>query len=179
MSFEKRRLSRTTLGRFLKQLLWWCLLVLVLASTLLIWVDAGSAFFGYSTGVGYGTSMEPALHDGDALWVKYLNPTEVKVGDIVTLQLPNKEPITHRVVRIYRTSNGSYSLETRGDANQFSERWEIAAEEKVAVVLIRVCFIGYVLDFLSDIVVRVLLIGAIATLAVIWVRRQRTAHRDE
>jgi len=123
--------------------------------------------------------MEPTLCDGDQLWVKYLGPAEVKVGDIVTLQLPSKEPVTHRVLRIHRLSNGSYFLETKGDANQFSEKWEIAADEKIAVTFIRVHFTGYVSDFLSNIIVRVLFIGAIATLAVIWVRRRRTAHRDK
>ena len=103
----------------------------------------------------------------------------MKVGDIVTLQLPGKEPMTHRVLRIDRLSNGNYLLETRGDANQLSEKWEIASEERIAVTFIRVHFIGYVLQFLSNIIVRVLLIGAMATLAVIWVRRQRTAHRVE
>ncbi len=159
----------------LHQLLWWCLLGLVLVPILLICVDTGSALFGYSTVVGYGTSMEPALSNGDALWAKYLNPTEVKVGDIVTLQLPSKEPVTHRVLRIHRLSNGSYLLETKGDANQFSEKWEIAAGEKIAVASIRVHFVGYVLQFLSNIAVRVILIGAMALLTVIWVRRQRTS----
>jgi len=153
--------------------------VLVPVPILLICVDAGSTLFGYSTVVGYGTSMEPTLRNGDALWAKHLDPAEVKVGDIVTLQLPGKEPITHRVLRIDRLSNGNYLLETRGDANQFSEKWEITAEEKVTVVVIRLHFIGYVLQFLSNIIVRALLIGAMATLAVIWVRRQRTAHRDK
>ncbi len=173
MNFKRPRLSRIILGWPLHQLLWWCLLVLVLAPILLICVDAGSALFGYSTVVGYGTSMEPVLRSGDALWAKYLDPAEVKVGDIVTLQFPSKEPVTHRVVNIHRLSNGSYLLETKGDANQFSERWEVAIEEKIAVASIRVHFVGYVLDFLANIVVRVLLIGAMATLAVIWVRRRR------
>ncbi len=150
----------------------------MLVPILLICVDSGSVLFGYSTVVGYGTSMEPTLRSGEALWTKYLNPAEVKVGDIVTLRLPGKEPVTHRVIKVQSLSNGSYFLETKGDANQLSERWEIDTEEKIAVALIRVPFIGYLLDFLSNIIVRVLLIGATATLAVIWVRRQ-TAHRDK
>ena len=83
--------------------------------------------YGYSAVVGHGISMELALRNGDALWVKYLDP----------------------------------------------------AEEKVAVAFIRVHFAGYVLDFLANIIVRALLIGAMVTLAIIWVRRRRTAHSDE
>lgn len=43
----------------------------------------GSLFFGYRPVSIQGTSMKPALLDGDQLWVKYLEPAEVKVGDIV------------------------------------------------------------------------------------------------
>lgn len=166
-------LSKITLSRPLHRFLWWCLLVLVLVPILLICVDSGSALFGYSTVVGYGRSMEPALSSGDAIWAKYMNPTEVKVGDIVTLQRPGKEPVTHRVIKVQSLSNGDYLLETKGDANQLSEKWEIDAGEKVAVAVIRVPFIGYVLDFLSNIIVRVILIGVIAILAFLWIYRRR------
>jgi len=169
------QLSKITLSRPLRRLLWWCLLVLVLVPILLICIDTGSSLFGYSTVVGYGKSMEPVLSSGDAIWVKYMDPTEVKVGDIVTLQLPGKDPVTHRVIKVQSLSNGSYLLETKGDANQLSERWEIEDGEKVAVAAIRAPFIGYLLDFLSNIVIRVILIGAVAVLAILWIRRQRTS----
>lgn len=56
---------------------------------------------------------------------------------------------------------------TKGDANEFSEWWEVAAEEKIMVGFIRVRFAGYVLDFCASIKGRALLIGVVATMAVI------------
>jgi len=72
------------------------LLGLVLAPAILIWFAVGSPFFGYRPIGIEGTSMESALHDGDALWIKYLEPAEAKVGDIVALQDPSLGRIAHR-----------------------------------------------------------------------------------
>ena len=56
------------------QLLRCSLLGLVLAPTILIWSAVGSLFFGYRPVGIQGTSMEPALLDGDELWVKHVKP---------------------------------------------------------------------------------------------------------
>ena len=61
------------------------LVVLVVVPTLFIIVAAGSVCFSYRPTSVEGTSMEPALHDGDALWIKYVDPVEVNAGDIVAL----------------------------------------------------------------------------------------------
>lgn len=70
----------------------------------------GSTFFGYRSVSIHGTSMEPALRDGDALWVKYLDPAEVKVEDIVVLQDAVSGPISHRVVNVEEYTGLRHSL---------------------------------------------------------------------
>lgn len=179
MSIVSQRLNKSALGRsLLRQSLRGLLLGLVLVPTLIVWVGVSSALFSYQAIGGHGTSMEPAVRDGDALWVKHLDASEVKVGDIVTLQLAAEESITHRVVRIEPLSQGGFLFQTRGDANQWSEWWEVAAEEKIVVAFIRVPFAGYVLDFCASIIGRTLLIGVVATTAVIWVRRRQALRRN-
>ncbi len=178
MSIESRKLSTTTLCLSpLRQSVRGLLFGLVLVPTLLVWVGVCSAFFGYCAVGCHGISMEPNLHDGDALWVKYLDSSEVKVGNIVTLQFPSEESITHRIIRVDLLSQGGFLFQTRGDANQYSEWWEVAAEEKIAVAFIRVRFAGYVLDFCASIIGRTLFIGVVVTTAVIWVRRRQTLRR--
>jgi len=122
--------------------------------------------------------MEPALRDGDALLVKQLDIADVKVGDIVTLVPPGEESITHRVVKIEHLSNGSSLMATKGDANHFTEDWEISADWTVAVMVVRVPFGGYVLEFLASMSGRVLIASALVTLVAIWIRRRRTSHGD-
>ena len=86
--------------------------------------------------------MEPALIDGDQLWVKYLEPAGVKAGDIVALQDPVLGRIVHRLVGIESLPNGSYLLVTRGEANRYAEEWQVSPVGKVGVVFVRVRFAG-------------------------------------
>lgn len=155
------------------QLLKWSLAGFVLVPTFLVWLLIGSSLFGYRPVSINGISMEPALHHGDALWTKCLAPGEVKVGDIVCLEDPIYGLITHRLIKVQSLPKQRYLLETRGDANSYSETWEIGADETVRVSLMRVRFAGYVLEYLDSIFVRVLLglIGVI--LIAMWVRRKR------
>jgi len=160
--------SDTDVGR---QVLRGTLLGLVLVPTLLIWAAVGTGFFGYQAVNARGTSMEPNLRDGDALWVKQLDIADVKVGDIVTLGY-SEGSITHRVTNIEPISSDSYLVLTKGDANPFTEEWKISSDDTVAVMAARVPFGGYVLEFLASILGRALLIGAVATLLVVLLRRR-------
>jgi len=149
---------------------------LVLAPTILVWLVVGSSFFGYHLVVSQGSSMEPLLRNGDALWLKQVNPSQVKVGDIVTLQHPNEGWITHRLIKVQSLPQEGYLLVTKGDANWFTEEWEISADGTVEVLLARVHFAGYVLDFFDSILGIALLIGVVVTLLAIWVHRARMAR---
>ena len=121
--------------------------------------------------------MEPALLDGDELWVKYLEPAKAKAGDIVALQDPVLGQITHRLVSVESLPNGSYLLVTKGDANQYAEEWEISADETVGVMLVRVHFVGYIFEFLHGTFGTALLGGFVATVVTIWLLRVRMKRR--
>jgi len=150
------------------QLLKWSLVVF----TVLLWLVIGSSLFGYRSVSIQGTSMEPALHHGDALWTKRLAPAEVKIGDIVCLEDPIYVVITHRVINIQPSRNG-YLLETKGDANCCAERWEVSADETVRVSLLRIRYAGYVLEFLGSIGGIVLIIGVPFTVVAVLMYRKR------
>jgi len=159
-----------------RQVLRGALLGFVLAPTLLVWAAIGSSLFGYRVADAWGTSMEPTLHNRDALWVKQLDIDAVKVGNIIAVVPPVDESVTHRVVKIEPMSKGSYLVTTKGDANLFTEDWQISNDWTVAIVAARVPFGGYVLDFCASVIGRMLLAGLVAAMVVIWVRRRRMAH---
>jgi len=140
--------------------------------TVLLWLLIGSSLFGYRLVSLQGTSMEPALCHGDALWTKRVDPSEVKVGDIVNLQYPSLGSITHRVINVQPIPYEGYLLETKGDANCCPERWEIGNDETVRVSLVRVRYGGYVLEFLGSTGGIVLLIGLAGLVIAIYVRRE-------
>ena len=152
---------------------------MLLVPILFTMIVTGGALFGYHLVGAYGISMEPALHHGDALWVKYREPAHVKVGDIVTLQHISEEWITHRVVHIEPLPSDDYLVVTRGDANFASEEWQISAHQKVGVAVVSFRLLGAVLDALETTAVRVLLVGIMVGVIVAFIMRRRrsTGHQ--
>ena len=63
----------------------------------------------------FGNSMYPILQNGDVITIKKINPSKIKVNDIICFQRKNKL-ITHRV--IYKANE---KLITKGDSNPTSD----------------------------------------------------------
>ena len=155
------------------------LLGVVVASAILIWLAVIFTPFGYHLAVSYGNSMEPLLRNGDALWLKEVDVTSIKPGDIVTVLSPDEGLITHRLLDVQpRTCCDDYLLETKGDANLLSEQWIISSDTKVEILVARVRYVGYVLEFLRSPIGIALLITIISVLVAILLRRRRMAHTD-
>jgi signal peptidase I len=74
----------------------------------------GTRAVGYEAGKANGTSMEPALHHGDALVLGGVDAASVQVGDIVWA-LHEGWPIMHRVVYVYTDATGERIVVTKGD----------------------------------------------------------------
>jgi signal peptidase I len=87
------------------------LLSLLAAIAAQIW---GLSIILFSTG-----SMSPTIPAGSAALVQRIPASEVKVGDVVTVERRDALPVTHRVTSVAQ-ANGSataYVITMRGDAN--------------------------------------------------------------
>jgi signal peptidase I len=74
-----------------------------------------------------GSSMRPAIEDGDVITIEPLVDTSIKLGDIILYQSQYDTAVIHRVVRVDRSSDKL--VLTRGDA---------AAQNDVPVPLHRI-----------------------------------------
>ncbi|HEX3013560.1 MAG TPA: signal peptidase I [Methanobacterium sp.] len=75
-------------------------------------------------------SMEPVMYRGDIVVID--NPNSVQVGDIVVYRATwFPEPVIHRVKEIYRTSNGSTYLITKGDNNPTADPYPVQFPDQV------------------------------------------------
>ena len=101
----------------------------VLVSLLLAAVAlAGAAAVGVSPHVELSDSMAPALKAGDVLWLDRIVAADARVGDVVAFDDPERRAVVlHRVERVRPASGGRLVFRTRGDANNTSESWAIAA----------------------------------------------------
>jgi len=164
-----RRLASGSVGRVLQRLL----IVFVAVPSALIWFAAGAPLFGYGLVGVNGSSMEPALHDGDGLWLRSAYATDVRVGDILVLEDADGMSVVHRATRVERLSPELYLIQTKGDANQFAEWWELRADEEVKVSLTRLPLLGRAIQFLEGYWGRGALLGGTALLLLTVVVRRR------
>jgi signal peptidase len=90
-------------------------------------------------------SMRPTLEPGSVVVDEIIQPTEARVGDIVTFTDPaNPErQITHRL-RDARVEGNTAYMVTKGDANDTVEEWDIPVDGEIGRVVYNVPKLGYV-----------------------------------
>jgi signal peptidase len=111
---------RTLLSTSTRLVAWVVMLaaVLVLAATVVVPRLGGATPYTVLTG-----SMEPRYPAGTLVVVRPVHPDDVRVGDVVTIQLESGRAgyVTHRVVQVVHTLEGETHFRTQGDANQVAD----------------------------------------------------------
>ena len=108
----------------------------------------GSRLVGYQCYTVISGSMEPAYSVGDLLYVKKVNPNNIKVGDAITFIL-NEDLVvaTHRVVDIDAENKRFY---TKGDANEIVDSEPVHFNNVIGVPQFAIPKLGYVSDFVQN-----------------------------
>jgi signal peptidase I len=116
-------------------------------------------FFGIKSLTVLSGSMEPTIHVGDIVVVRQIAALDARVGDVVTFRDPSNPDklVTHRVREI-SIADGKVAFETKGDANTSTERWKIANDGTIGLVMYRVPKLGYVLFYVHGTLGRLLLV---------------------
>lgn len=130
---------------------------------------------GYQAEPVLSGSMEPTMKTGSVAFVKPVDASLVRKGDVVTFQNPDAKGmlITHRVVKVERTDEGTI-YRTKGDANSTEDPWRLKAAGTVGRLEFDVPYLGYAIVYLGvrDVRVAIFLILCAAfllmTLAAIW-----------
>lgn len=135
--------------RIIKNVLCWGVLA-VLVLTVIVFMSSkvngkAPSFFGYSVLRVSTGSMEPELMIGDVILGKSVdNPTDLKVGDVITYQGSGQTEgllVTHKIiVAPHKTEDGTYKLQTKGVANEVADP-EISTDD---VRYVMVCKIGFI-----------------------------------
>jgi len=76
--------------------------------------------FGYKPFIVLSGSMESKISVGDLVFVKKVNPNELKVGDIIAFRDSEDIVTTHRIVDI-ETKDNKLCFVTKGDANNAND----------------------------------------------------------
>ncbi len=135
-STSTRRERFLTVSRFMAMTATFTALWLMLFSLL-------PTLIGWDAMVVSSGSMGPVLSAGDVIHIDGDYPAEtLGSGSIVTFDGPRDMPITHRIVAVDRTADGSVAFQTKGDANLVADSAVVAAAEVNGVARLVVPFAG-------------------------------------
>jgi signal peptidase len=123
--------------------------VVLLGAIALVLVGVGPTFFGYETLTVLSVSMEPNIHVGSLAVVKGVPTDQLQPGDIITYRTPSQPNvvITHRLLKATKKDDGSYTFETKGDANNVADLVAVDPATVLGRVVYSVPYAGYVGDF--------------------------------
>lgn len=96
-------------------------------------------------------SMRPGVQPGDVVMDRPVKITDAHVGDVVTFSDPSRKGVlvTHRIRAISHVGDAT-EVETRGDANNTSERWTIKSKDSVGRVVYVLPKIGHVATIIRN-----------------------------
>lgn len=161
--------------------------VLLLASVVVV-VPAVSGSTPYTI---LTSSMEPGLPPGTLVIVKPIEPTDIRIGTVITYQLDSGEPevVTHRVVEIQSPNlpGGDPSFITKGDANSAPDAQPVMTVQLRGAVWYSVPLIGWVNNVVNG-DLRAIVIPLVAGLLFLYagwsivtsrIDKRRRQQRDE
>ena len=98
-------------------------------------------------------SMEPNIKVYDVIMSVDANPSDIKVGDVITFistwDINYGMTVTHRVVSVSKTNAGVYQFTTKGDNNQSPDGAVVTSENLVGKVVMRIPQLGKIQFFLA------------------------------
>ncbi|WP_297508600.1 signal peptidase I [Thermococcus sp.] len=142
-----------------------------LLSYLLLFLVAGVVVlhfvFGFQYVVILTDSMKPSINPGDLVITKPVDPSELRVGDVILYEVHiggNTYRITHRIVEIKTDPSGRYYLVTKGDNRKYADPWNVYPEQVLGKVVLVIHTVG-VLWYYTPMIVLALFLFVIASLA--------------
>jgi signal peptidase len=131
----------------------------------------GPHVFGYRTMTMLTASMAPEINPGDVTIVTPVAVSEVTEGMVITYHRPIEDHslVTHRVISVQRGTDGTVTVQTKGDANDAADPWTATLDGDTAYQVRAVIpDLGRVIEALrTPVVTQALLYGA-PTLLVGW-----------
>jgi signal peptidase len=128
----------------------------------------GPHVFGYRTMTMLTGSMAPEIDRGDVTVVTPLAVSEVTEGMVIAYHIPidDHRLVTHRVVSVEHGTDGSVTVQTKGDANEAVDPWLATLQGDTAYQVRAVIpEVGHLLQALrTPVVAQVLMYGAPALL---------------
>ena len=96
-------------------------------------------------------SMEPTYHTGALIYVKKVDPYNIKAGQPITFMLDENTIATHRVVGIVPDEEDPAVIRfrTKGDANEAEDGALVHYKNVIGTPVFSIPYLGYVADYIQ------------------------------
>ena len=148
----------------------WTLRALVAtAVAALLGLAIGPHVLDYRTMTMLTGSMAPGIEPGDVVVSTPIDVDDVEVGMVISYHIPidDRRVVTHRVIGVERSADGTVTVRTQGDANEAPDPWTAVLSGDTAYEMVAVVpEVGHAIAALRDpLLNKVLVYGAPALLA--------------
>ena len=129
----------------------------------------GVRIFGLTPYTVLSGSMEPNYHVGSLIYVKQVDPGDLKVDDPITYVIDGGTVVTHRIIEVIRNNNdpSSLSFRTKGDNNETPDGDPVSANNVIGKPVFTVPLIGYIAVFVQNPPGSYFVIGILAALLIL------------
>ena len=105
--------------------------------------------FGYKPFIVLSGSMETDIRVGDLIITKEVDPTTLKIGDVIAFRDPERTVTTHRIIEIV-DCYGNDCFITKGDNNSSQDQQLVELDDVEGIYIARVPSVGNMLKSLSE-----------------------------
>lgn len=125
--------------------------ILVAAVVLLAIALVGVRLVGLQVFTVLSGSMEPAYHTGSLIYVKDIDPAEIKAGQVITFMLNEDTVATHRVVEVIPDEEDASVLrfKTKGDANDTVDGSLVHYKNVIGTPVFTIPYLGYIANYIQ------------------------------
>lgn len=138
--------------------------------------------FGYKPFMVLSGSMESAIHKGDLIFTKIIDPETLKINDVIAFRDAAGTITTHRIIDIV-SENGENQFITKGDNNNSQDKHLVSLEDVEGLYVGRIPGIGSLMSSLSEPTTIIILVLGVTAIFVISFsisnKKQRELERQE
>lgn len=130
----------------------WITTVLVAVVVVLALLLAGVRLIGMQVFTVLSGSMEPTYHTGSLIYVKDVDHTELKEGDVITFMLDEDTVATHRITGVVPDENDPTVIRyrTKGDANEAEDGSLVHYKNILGSPVFSIPKLGYVANYIQN-----------------------------
>ena len=140
------------MNKTVKKIWNWLTTVLVVLVVILAILLVGARLVGLQVFTVLSGSMEPTYHVGSLIYVKKVDPFQLKSGDVITFMLDEDTVATHRVVEVVPDEEDASVIRfrTKGDANEAEDGSLVHYRNVIGTPVFTIPKLGYLANYIQN-----------------------------